>query len=43
VEVRSAAGLVQRRFVKIALESDSGDGDHYSAIRRFLIGIIPEP
>ena len=24
-------------------ESDSGDADHDSAIRQFLIGIIPEP
>ncbi len=34
--------FVQRRFVKTALESDSGERDRHSGTRRFLIGIRPE-
>ncbi|MGO9095735.1 MAG: hypothetical protein ACLQGV_10975 [Bryobacteraceae bacterium] len=34
--------FVQRRFVKAALETDSGKRDHHSGVRRFLIGISPE-
>jgi hypothetical protein len=30
------------RFIKTALESDSGDADHHSGTASFLIGIIPE-
>jgi hypothetical protein len=34
--------FVQRRFVKTALGIDSGERDHHSGTRRFLIGISPE-
>jgi len=34
--------FVQRRFVKLFLEFDSGERDHHSGIRQLLIGIIPE-
>jgi hypothetical protein len=34
--------FVQRRFVKTALGIDSGERDHHSEIRRFVIGISPE-
>jgi hypothetical protein len=40
---RSLSPLVcPARFVKMSLESDSGDADHHSGISRFLIGINPE-
>jgi len=35
--------FVQRRFGKTTSEPDSGQRDHHSGIRRFLIGISPEP
>jgi hypothetical protein len=34
--------FVQRRFVKLLLEFDSGERDHHSRAYRFLIGISPE-
>jgi len=34
--------FVQRRFVKTASEFDSGERDHHSGVRRFVIGISPE-